>query len=325
MLLTENTSVRFPVTPRGLFSLALSGVFDGATVTLSYATGKPAAATLTLEDADENEVILLTSHNPGAAANALTIALIDPEEPSRPLSLAIDDEAIAITLATDIGDAAAITLNPTGDNNNLLITARIAGETGNDHSISLVDPSANNAPLTISTPDGLHWIASLATGAGGSITTTAAQLKTALEANPGFHSLFTVANAAGNNGSGTMTVLAEASLTGGGANAEITTTYAQLLALINREASFQIQASAIAEADLTALVAPLAATNLTGGTDGTFAPYAGSGIDGTPTGTFTAPVDLEIQNVGVSGLVQLALTDADEATSITAIIQDIPN
>lgn len=121
-----------------------------------------------------------------------------------------------ITAAVTGGSAVAATLstNLTGTNNDLTFTAVTAGTGGNSVTVTYVDPSGNNQALAISVL-GSAITASLATGGGGAITSTAAQIKTAIEASAAASALVTVANKSGNDGTGVVTAMAATALSGG--------------------------------------------------------------------------------------------------------------
>lgn len=116
-----------------------------------------------------------------------------------------DSEAeVKATLAT--GTVAA--------NNALTWTAKLTGVLGNKISVRLVDPKANNAALAI-TVAGQAITASLATGPTGTITTTAAALKTAIEANAAANAMVGLANTGASTGAGVLAALATTFLVGG--------------------------------------------------------------------------------------------------------------
>lgn len=101
-----------------------------------------------------------------------------------------------------------------GSNNALTWTSKLAGVLGNNISVKLVDPAANNATLSV-TVTGQAIVASLATSAAGAITTTAAQLKTAIEASVAANALVTVTATGASTGAGAVAALATTYLSGG--------------------------------------------------------------------------------------------------------------
>lgn len=100
------------------------------------------------------------------------------------------------------------------NNNALTFTAKLAGELGNAISLRLVSPGTNNAVLSVSV-SGTDVTVNLATGPSAAVTTTATQLKTALDANTSAAALLTVANTGASTGVGVVTALRRSELAGG--------------------------------------------------------------------------------------------------------------
>lgn len=109
---------------------------------------------------------------------------------------------------------ASLTTALAGGNNDLVFRARRAGVAGNSITIAYVDPAGNNQPLTV-TVVGTVITVSLATGVAGAITSTAAEIKAAIEASPGASSLIYGVNATANDGTGIVIALAATPLAGG--------------------------------------------------------------------------------------------------------------
>lgn len=109
---------------------------------------------------------------------------------------------------------AALQTGVVASNNALTFTSKLAGVLGNDSSIRFVKPSTNNAALSISV-SGTDVTVNLATGAGAAITTTAALLKTAIEANATANALFTITNTGASTGAGVLSALRRSTLSGG--------------------------------------------------------------------------------------------------------------
>ncbi|MBP9897468.1 MAG: hypothetical protein KBF28_03790 [Gemmatimonadales bacterium] len=110
--------------------------------------------------------------------------------------------------------AAVLSTNLAGANNDLDITAVTAGADGNDITVAYIDPGANNAALSVSVT-GTAITVNLATGGGGAITSTAADVDAAIDALPAAAALVTPANKAANDGSGVVIAMAAAPLVGG--------------------------------------------------------------------------------------------------------------
>lgn len=109
--------------------------------------------------------------------------------------------------------AAALTTALTGTNNDLTYTAKTVGVEGNDITVTYVVAGAST-PLSVSV-SGNAITVNVATDAGGLATSTAAQVRDAVNASAPASALVTAANAAGNDGTGVVTALAATSLTGG--------------------------------------------------------------------------------------------------------------
>jgi len=114
---------------------------------------------------------------------------------------------------------ASLTTALTGDNNDLVFTAVPLGRLGNDVRIRYVDPAANSSSLSIAV-SGRDITINLATNSGGAITTTGNSIRSAFNPvdnpqNAAAQALLTVANAAGNTGTGAVTAMGWTALTGG--------------------------------------------------------------------------------------------------------------
>jgi len=108
--------------------------------------------------------------------------------------------------------AAVLTTALTGDNNDLLFTAKTKSVDGNSISIIYVDPGeAGDIAVGVTDNDIVLTLAY----AENAITSTASDIKTAIEANENAAALVTVANAAENTGAGIVTAMAKTNLMGG--------------------------------------------------------------------------------------------------------------
>jgi hypothetical protein len=106
---------------------------------------------------------------------------------------------------------AAYTTSLTGTNNDLVFTARKAGPGGNDITVEIVVSGTQSLAVSVSG----HTITITSASTSGTATSTSAQVKAAVEANVDANSLVSVAHAASNDGTGTVTALAATNLTGG--------------------------------------------------------------------------------------------------------------
>jgi hypothetical protein len=110
-------------------------------------------------------------------------------------------------------------MNPAGDDNGLTFTAVEYGSGGNLITVEYIDPGAESQSLTVSTS--LKAISvSLATDGAGDITSTAAEVKAAVEANARAAEIVTVVidtddTGVADDGSGVVAALAATALAGG--------------------------------------------------------------------------------------------------------------
>jgi hypothetical protein len=98
----------------------------------------------------------------------------------------------------------------TGANNDIVVMSRASG-TSPSWTLTLVDPAANDASLSV-TKSGNNITANLATGAGGAITTTASQLVAALNSDDDSAPYVYAIVKTGDTGAGVVTALAQTAL-----------------------------------------------------------------------------------------------------------------
>ena len=108
--------------------------------------------------------------------------------------------------------AASLSTNLTGNNNDLVFTARTAGAAGNAISVCYVDPGAETAgeSVAVSGNDITVTLRSVS-----SVLSTAAQVKAAIEADAAAAALVSVANKAANDGTGAVIAMSATFLSGG--------------------------------------------------------------------------------------------------------------
>lgn len=125
--------------------------------------------------------------------------------------------------APDDAVQATLSRNPAGDDNALTFTAVAYGTGGNAITIAYVDPAANDAALGVVVV-GSAITVNLATDEVGAITSTAAEILDEIEASGPADALVTVAidasdSGEADDGSGIVTALASAPMTGGAGSA----------------------------------------------------------------------------------------------------------
>jgi hypothetical protein len=114
-----------------------------------------------------------------------------------------------IPVTDDLILIASLTINPTGGNNSMLYRARAAyyGPTGANIRVQYRDPGGASQPLTI-TVNTLDIIVDLATNTAGAITSTAAQIKTAIEGDVDANALVQITHNSPDDGTGVVTAMA---------------------------------------------------------------------------------------------------------------------
>lgn len=141
----------------------------------------------------------------------------------RPISVSVPAieytlELIAMALpgATHYYNAATLTTNLTGENNDLIFTAKTGNGLigpGNDVSIEYLNPGALTEACAVSVEG--KAISVILKHDGTDITATASEVKAAIEADDDAKALVTVGLAGEDTGAGTVTAMAETYLTGG--------------------------------------------------------------------------------------------------------------
>lgn len=151
-----------------------------------------------------------------------------------------------LLVATVLGGLplASYTTALVGADNDMTFTAKVGGTGGNAITVALVDPGGNNAALAVTVSE-LAISVSLATGPAGAITSTAAQVVAALNADATAKMLITAAVKVGDAGTGVVTALGAANLTGGD-SAAVTTPSIDTRGY--DAAAFNIHAGAVAPA-----------------------------------------------------------------------------
>lgn len=164
---------------------------------------------------------------------------------------------------------ATLTTALTGANNDLVYTAKIDGSVGSLISVEYIDPGGAGKSLDIDV-DGLAIRVWLATDSGSLITTTGDLLKAAIAAHPVASNLVTVTDAGSNDGSGVLTAMAAALLSG---SASAVTSYATVAQL--REYLRQAKTGAATDSELQSIL-DRATAIVSGALGFSFAAYSAS-------------------------------------------------
>lgn len=110
--------------------------------------------------------------------------------------------------------AAKLVTGIVGSNNAILWTAKVPGAAGEAIKVQLLDPSANSQDLAVSVV-GDTVVASLKTGSGGAIESTAAQVIAAVNAHLVAKTLVIAANSGASTGAGVVAAVAATALDNG--------------------------------------------------------------------------------------------------------------
>lgn len=203
-----------------------------------------------------NQGITYTADARGTAGNSITVAFVNPGTPSAALDVpAVVGTAIVVNLATDAGTASSKIIQ------DLTYTADAIGTAGNSITVVYVDPGANDQALSVGVV-GTDITVNLATGPAGAITSTASEIKTAVDAFGAAAALvdITVSGVGGN----VQTAQVQTPLENG-VNPAITSTADQVVTALG------LVASVTALVDITGggvgVVTALAATPLATGAD----------------------------------------------------------
>lgn len=147
----------------------------------------------------------------GGGTSLVTIAYVDPAGNNAAESVTVSGTAITVHLATGSGGA----ITSTGAT--ILASIRASAAASALVTVALaVDNDGTGAvtALTATALSGNTVVVSLATGPTGTITSTAAQVKAAIEASTAAALVMVVALAASNDGTGVVTALGETPLLG---------------------------------------------------------------------------------------------------------------
>ena len=136
------------------------------------------------------------------------------------LTTACPERTVLHVTNTEQEAKATLSTDLAGNDNDLKFTAKLKGHFGNTIKVAYVDPDAANAKLAV-TVSGTTIAVSLATDATKAITSTASNVKAAIEAVPAAAALVTVANVAANSGAGVVAAMAATALANGAGENQI--------------------------------------------------------------------------------------------------------
>ncbi|MEI6449767.1 MAG: hypothetical protein WCP98_07425 [Actinomycetes bacterium] len=179
--------------------------------------GGGSLVTFALEQA-EDELTSAEIVGPGEFRSSAAAAA-DYESRAWPQSIAGLLYAALGAIDSDPGSAPAVmavlTTALAGANNDLTFLAKTGGTAGNSITVALV-ATGNDTPLSVDVASSAITV-NLATGGAGAITSTASQVRAAINADTDAKALITASLAPGNSGVGVVTALSAANLAGGAA------------------------------------------------------------------------------------------------------------
>lgn len=277
----ETILQRIPCPRGGEVTLSVKEI-SGSNIThsINITDGRTFDSLATNLTGDDNDIVF-TSKEAFHPNHVKTVEYDDPEQDGVNTSVAVSALAIVVTLGTDKGDKATLTMDSQAANSTVEIEANENGSAGNAYAITLFDAEANDAPLTVATHDYHEFLVTLETDSSGEQVSTAEDVVDALNSYAPFSALMTAELGNGEDGSGIVDLGVGGSLEGGGENYAITTTANELIEILtknnyaNKFWEFELADSNDGDGVLTAL----AETQLTGGTFGTLTEIA-SGGDG---------------------------------------------
>lgn len=219
-------------------SAALSVETDFQDITVNLATADPVASTLETNLTGTNNDIKLTAQTAGVDGDNITLTIVDPAGNDAVLEVTVDGTDITVNCATDgssaITSTAAQVMAAINDNEDAFALVVASLKTGNDG--TGVVTALSETPLASGSD-------------GGSIISTAAEVQAAIEADATAAALVSIANKSANDGTGVVTAMSLASLTGG-ADYTAGTDVVASVDLADTDATGNVQALTIADPDV---------------------------------------------------------------------------
>ena len=244
----------------GTESAALSVGVIGSAITVNCATGQATNALLAVGLLDAG--ITYTAVVGGTVGNAITIAYVNPGTHQSPLTVGVVGSAITVNLAT--GNATLASREILAGDAGIDYVAVVGGTVGNAITIAYVDPEDTNQSLGVVVV-GSAITVNLATDGAGAITSTAAQIATALGLSEPASEL--VNPALIGTGGDVVTATGPTTLANGADDAAANSTATEVLAAIESEAPADALVSGVQIGTGGDPVVAIAATNLASGAD----------------------------------------------------------
>lgn len=190
----------------GLLASSLSVSVSGRDITVNLATG-PGTSQVETALVSGNVIDI----------GQLTVVVTAASVPGSPLSI-----PVPLTTAQTSANLIATAIRSALSSNTALTALYAVGGTGNAITLTRTTAAANDSTLNIAWGSTVSGVPALATSTNSTlgvaptqITSTAAQIKQALEASAAASALVSVTPASGNSGTGTVTAMPATNLTGG--------------------------------------------------------------------------------------------------------------
>ncbi len=223
---TDGNGIAVVLSDPGAVSQPLSVSVNNKVITVSLATDGTGAITSTAADVKA----AIEASTPASALVAVELAdgstgggTVSAETATFSGGTVAQSRKYVIEITT-AGAAGPATLDTAiaGADNDLRFTAATTDGSGDSISITYVDPGAPSQPLSVSV-DGRRIVVSLATDGGGAITSTAAQVMAAINADSDASALVSAALAPDNDGTGVVAAMSETNLAYNGRQADLDT------------------------------------------------------------------------------------------------------
>lgn len=302
---SDDNATSFTVV-EGAAGAAISVAVDEADITVTLAKSAGVAATLSTALAGSNNDLTYTARAVGTAGNSYAV-VYDNTAVQSATKANLSGTTLTVLLRSAI-TRASLSTALAGANNDLVFTAvSPVAAVGNAVHIVYVDPNLQGA-ISVGVVGSVITV-TLANDAGPDISSTASQVKAAIEASAAASALVTVALKSPDTGAGLVTALADTPLAGGN-DKTIVATAAEVLGAVVRNYEFTqaVKADIASANDGTGVVTALASTPLATG--------AAPAVTSTTGNVITAVA----ANVAANALVGVTNFAANDGTGLCAAV-----
>lgn len=193
-----------------------SVIMDGATtrVEVFRCAGLPDSTGKSLVAGAGEDVYGITQDYVKEDGKSVSVKVLGPIKVEANAAISPGSRIKAAALGRVAAAIAALTTALSSTNRDLTFTSKLRGREGDLISVKYTDPAGNSQALAVSVT-GKAINVSLATSGAGAITSTAAEIKAAIEASSAANALVAITYPASNNGSGVVTAMTQTFLSGG--------------------------------------------------------------------------------------------------------------